>query len=154
MGKECYTIEGKYTEKLVATDLDSGEQWVLFTAPEKPADHVRMFNMNLSALQLNVLSDDLRKLLPPTDCRLRPDLQHWDQARLDAAEQEKRRLEQNQRQRRAKVKQLLANDPEKEKHWDVHDERTFYKPLFFDKITTVDNKGRHAYWYEPKLAPA
>lgn len=152
MGKACYSIEGKYTEKLIATDLQSGEQWVLFNAPQKPEDHARMYNMNLFALQLNVLSDDLRKLLPPTDCRLRGDIQHWDQADLQAAEQEKKRLEVNQRQRRAKVKELLEGDPEKQKHWDVHDERTFYKPQFFDKITSVDGKGHHTYWYEPKMA--
>lgn len=152
MGKECYTIEGKYTEKLVATDLQSGEQWVLFNAPEKPKDHARMYNMNLFALQLNVLPDELRKLIPPTDCRLRGDIQRWDQADLQAAEQEKKRLEVNQRQRRAKVKELLENDPEKQKNWDVHDERTFYKPQFFDKIVGVDGKGNPTYWYEPKFA--
>lgn len=97
MGKECYSIEGKYTEKLIATDLLSGEQWVLFSAPKKPDDHARMFQMSLFALQLNVLSDDLRQLIPPTDCRLRPDLHHWDQANLEAAEVEKRRQEQSQR---------------------------------------------------------
>ena len=46
---------------------------------------------------------------------------------------------------------MLEKDPKKQKHWDVHDERTFYKPQFFDKIETVDNKGNLKYWYEPKL---
>jgi hypothetical protein len=128
MGELRYTIEGKYTDKLIATDLVTKEQWVLFIAPEKPEDHVRMYNMNLLSLQLNVLSDELKQVIPPTDCRLRPDIQQWDQANLKASEQDKKRLETNQRQRRAKVKQMLDQDPKKEKHWDVHDERTFYNP--------------------------
>ena len=78
MGEVRFTIEGKYTEKLVATDMASKEQWVLFIAPEKPEDYARMYNMNLLSLQLNVLSDELKKVLPPTDCRLRPDIQLWD----------------------------------------------------------------------------
>lgn len=78
MGELCYKIEGKYTEKLVATDMLSKEQWVLYLAPEKPVDHVRMYQMNLLSLQLNVASDDLQKKLPPTDCRFRTDIQKWD----------------------------------------------------------------------------
>ena len=101
MGELRYTIEGKYTEKLVATDLISKQQWVLFIAPEKPEDYARMYNMNLLSLQLNVLSDELKQVIPPTDCRLRPDIQKWDQANLKASELDKKRLETNQRQRRA-----------------------------------------------------
>jgi hypothetical protein len=85
-GKECYSVEGKYTGKVIAKDLQTGEQWVLFNAPAKPEGHARMFNMNLFALQLNVCSDELRKRLPPTDCRLRGDIQRWDQADRTAAE--------------------------------------------------------------------
>lgn len=78
MGEVCYTIAGKYTEKLVATNTITNEEWVLFIAPEKPADHQRMYNMNLMSLQLNVLSDELKQAVPPTDCRLRTDIQKWD----------------------------------------------------------------------------
>lgn len=46
---------------------------------------------------------------------------------------------------------MLEKDPKKEKHWDVHDERTFYNPQFFDKIEKVDKKGNRSYWYEPKV---
>lgn len=74
MGELCFTIEGKYTEKLVATDLITKEQWVLFIAPDKPADYQRMYNMNLMSLQLNIMSDELKQKLPLTDCRLRTDI--------------------------------------------------------------------------------
>ena len=33
LGQECYLIEGKYTEQLIAKDLSTGEEWVVFTAP-------------------------------------------------------------------------------------------------------------------------
>lgn len=96
-GEECYTIEGKYTEDLYAKDLATGEQWLVFTAPPKPANHEVMYQMNLQALQLMVMSDELKAKLPPTDGRLRGDLRHWDVAALKPATAEKDRLENNQR---------------------------------------------------------
>lgn len=78
-----------------------------------------------------VLSDELKAKLPPTDGRLRADMRHWDVAEEKPANEEKERLEKNQRARRNKVKELIANDPNKQDDWDVRDERTFYTPTFF-----------------------
>lgn len=58
-GKPCYEIKGKYTEKLVAKNLESGESWTIFEAPEKPNDWKKMFFFSQNALQLNMLSDTL-----------------------------------------------------------------------------------------------
>lgn len=103
-GQECYMIEGKYTEQLTAKDLRTGEQWVVFNAPKKPLNHEVMYQMNINSLQLMVLSDELKSKLPPTDGRLRSDMRYWDVAKMKEANEEKDRLEKNQRQRRAKVK--------------------------------------------------
>jgi hypothetical protein len=51
----------------------------VFQAAQLPPDHEEMFNLNYNALQLNVLSDKLRGLIPPTDSRLRQDINHWEQ---------------------------------------------------------------------------
>ena len=54
-----------------------------------------------------MLSDDLAKKLPPTDCRFRPDIRHWEGAALEEANKEKARLENNQRDRRKKLKEIF-----------------------------------------------
>ena len=56
---------------------------------------------------MNNMSDELREKLPPTDSRLRPDLRAWEHAQNEHAEQEKRRLESNQRSRRTLVQSQL-----------------------------------------------
>ena len=47
---------------------------------------------------------------------------------------------------------MLEADPEKQKYWEIKDERTFYKPKYFDKSITKDPKGNNCYWYEPKMS--
>ena len=123
-----YSIEGKYTDKLFAKNLKTGEEWLVFTAPPKPPNHEVMYHMNLFALQLMAISDELKVKLPPCDGRFRGDTLYWDKANLDMATKEKDRLEKNQRQRRKLVKDLMFEDPKKESHWDLNDERTFYNP--------------------------
>lgn len=78
-------IEGKYTEQLYAKNLQTGEQWLVFTAPKKPLNHEVMYQMNINSLQLMVLSDELKSKLPPTDGRLRSDMRYWDVANLKQA---------------------------------------------------------------------
>lgn len=94
-GEECYLIEGKYTEQLIARDLKTGSEWTVFTAPPKPANHEVMYQMGLNSLQLMVASDELKRKLPPTDGRLRGDMRYWDVADLQKATSEKDRLEKN-----------------------------------------------------------
>lgn len=89
--------------------------------------------MNLYSLQLMVASDELRAKLPPTDGRLRGDMKYWDVANLAVATKEKDRLEGNQRARRKQVQKLIDEDANKQEHWNVQDERTFYSPIFFSK---------------------
>ena len=38
---------------------------------------------------LNQISDELKEKLPPTDCRLRPDMRYWEHNDLENAEAEK-----------------------------------------------------------------
>jgi len=78
-----------------ATDLESGESFDLFQAPEMPDDASKMHNMNYFSLQLNLLSDKLKAKLPPTDSRLREDVRAWEHADFEASQAEKTRLENN-----------------------------------------------------------
>ena len=150
-GKECFSIEGKCTEELYAKNLLTGEKWVVFKAPTKPLNSEVMYNYNMWSLQLNVITDELKAKLPPTDSRLRTDIRHWDEANLQMAGREKDRLENNQRARRKQIKAMIKEDTAK-KGWDTHDEPTFYNPKFFTKTSSKDKKGKLKYHYTPKMS--
>lgn len=49
-GKECFKISGRYIETLFVEDLQTGDNWQLFTAPVKPTNTDKMFGMNLFSL--------------------------------------------------------------------------------------------------------
>lgn len=102
-------LEGAYTDKIVLKNTLTDLEELVFEAPDTfyPANSKKYFNMNYFALQMNLISDDLAKKLPPTDARLRPDLRAWENGDFDLATKEKDRLENNQRQRRTKVKAEL-----------------------------------------------
>ena len=43
-------------------------------------DRKKIYNMNLISLQINKITDELKKKLPPTDSRLRPDVRAMENA--------------------------------------------------------------------------
>ena len=99
---------------------------------------------------MNLLSEKLQAKLPPTDSRFRADVRYWESADLESSSFEKARLETNQRERRAQVKQLLQDkQTDKKAKVDVMDEESFYSPKFFDKELTGTKKNKK-YVYTPK----
>ena len=87
-GKPLYSFQGKYTEKMTVTDLKTRESFVTYERkylPKTIQDPKKIYGYNLIALQLNSKSDELIAKLPPTDSRLRPDLNNWESANLEAA---------------------------------------------------------------------
>ncbi|XP_041087560.1 oxysterol-binding protein-related protein 7-like [Polyodon spathula] len=93
-----------------------------------PADFDRYYGFTRYALELNELSPELKQLLPPTDTRLRPDQRYLEEGNVEAAETEKQRVEQLQRERR---KVLEENGLP-------------YQPRFFTR--TVDASGKE-FWF-------
>lgn len=145
-GEQKYKLVGKYTSKIDAINLKTGERWTVFEAPELPPKSSEMHNMNYFSLQLNMLSDDLRSKLPPTDSRLREDVRAWEFGELETSGNEKTKLEQNQRIRRKQVKELLKSEGVE---MNMYDEQQFYCPKFFDKQVITIN-GKAEYKYNPK----
>jgi hypothetical protein len=149
-GQVVYQISGKYPEKIVATNVLTKEEWTVFTAPADfyPENHKKQYGMNNFALQLNYLTPSLEQKLPPTDSRLRPDLRAWENGNLDLATSEKTRLEDNQRQRRNKLKDILQEKIQSKV--DMYNEPRFYTPQFFEKEESKDSKGKPLYIYKRK----
>ncbi|XP_066917849.1 oxysterol-binding protein-related protein 1-like [Clytia hemisphaerica] len=66
----------------------------------KPSITSEMYMMTEFAMGLNELLDEHKEVVAPTDCRYRPDLRCLENGDMDAAAQEKIRLEEAQRARR------------------------------------------------------
>lgn len=99
-------------------------------------DTKKIWGMNMLALQMNHCPPELRKKLPPSDSRLRPDMRAWEEAEHELAAKEKDRLENNQRIRRKKLKGLLpqlAVEGKVPEDYDEGDERTFHNARYFNK---------------------
>mmetsp|Transcript_25632 Transcript_25632/g.39440 ORF Transcript_25632/g.39440 Transcript_25632/m.39440 type:complete len:177 (+) Transcript_25632:1941-2471(+) len=125
-GKVKYTLTGKYTEKILLTDTESGEVSEIWTAPPKPEKNNLMYGMNSFALQINLLTDALKEKLPPTDSRLRMDTRLWESGKQDESSNEKTRIEVNQRNRKKALKELLGKPLE-------GNDSEYYTPKYFKK---------------------
>jgi hypothetical protein len=66
-----------------------------------PADTLEnYYNFTKFTCSLNQLTEKLKKILPPTDSRLRPDIRLLEEADVDKASSEKHRIEEKQREKR------------------------------------------------------
>jgi hypothetical protein len=57
----------------------------------------RMYGFGLYSINLNYMDDEMKRTLPPTDCRRRPDQRLMEEGKYDLAAEEKHRLEEKQR---------------------------------------------------------
>ena len=114
-GVPRYNMNGLWNERLSITNIESGEETVLWEVKPFPKDFEWFYMFTEYAMNLNHLTERMRDELPPTDSRFRPDqraLENGDQA---LATNEKLRLEDKQR----KARKVLQ------------DKGLTYKPLFF-----------------------
>ncbi|XP_076361791.1 oxysterol-binding protein-related protein 2-like [Tachypleus tridentatus] len=76
----------------------------LWQADPRPEYSAEYYHFTLFAIALNELDNDMKQLLPPTDSRLRPDIQKLELGDIDGAAYEKNRLEEKQRDARKQRK--------------------------------------------------
>ncbi|KAK4054372.1 hypothetical protein OIO90_003605 [Microbotryomycetes sp. JL221] len=114
-GKDCWDIAGKWSSQLVARRVGAGHGDLNpdATVPtngngEISAEYIRLwknsekppgtpFNLTPFAITLNDDNAELRKWLPPTDCRLRPDQHAFEKGNFEHANTLKAELEEHQR---------------------------------------------------------
>eukprot|EP00074_Homo_sapiens_P103453 XP_016883659.1 oxysterol-binding protein-related protein 2 isoform X7 [Homo sapiens] len=73
---------------------------LLWRINTRPPNSAQMYNFTSFTVSLNELETGMEKTLPPTDCRLRPDIRGMENGNMDLASQEKERLEEKQREAR------------------------------------------------------
>uniref|UniRef100_A0A8C8WQJ5 Oxysterol binding protein like 7 n=1 Tax=Panthera leo TaxID=9689 RepID=A0A8C8WQJ5_PANLE len=97
-GRVLHRLSGKWHEGLYRGSLPGGQ--CIWKPNSMPPDHERNFGFTQFALELNELTAELKRSLPSTDTRLRPDQRYLEEGNIQAAEAQKRRIEQLQRDRR------------------------------------------------------
>ncbi|KAM4757085.1 oxysterol-binding protein-related protein 7 isoform 2-T2 [Cyanocitta cristata] len=96
-GTAVERLAGKWHEGLHRGPAPGQCVW---KANPMPRDHERNYGFTQFALELNELTPELRRVLPSTDTRLRPDQRYLEEGNVPAAEAQKRQIEQLQRDRR------------------------------------------------------
>jgi len=121
----------------LSTDPSAGsavvpEMVLLWKYHQQPLE---AFNLTPYAVLLNDLPTGLHDWLPPTDCRLRPDLRLFETGRYDDADVMKRNLEEFQRgtRKRRETGELPA-----------------HKPKFFTKVVDPDTQAD--YWQPHRIS--
>ncbi|KAG7165062.1 Oxysterol-binding protein-related protein 1-like 1 [Homarus americanus] len=92
--------EGGYPRTDSSYSIDIPNSSTLWEADPRPLTSPQYYHFTLFAMSLNELSEELRRTLGPTDCRLRPDIRLLESGDIDAAANEKNRLEEKQRDAR------------------------------------------------------
>ncbi|CAF1132569.1 unnamed protein product [Rotaria sordida] len=98
-GKVVHKIFGHWHENVFCgNDQTAKCIWRQSAVPENSKQY---YGFTRFAIELNELDDDLRKQLPPTDTRFRPDQRLFEAGQIEQSEKEKARIEQAQRKRAA-----------------------------------------------------
>uniref|UniRef100_A0A8C2XJX7 Oxysterol-binding protein n=1 Tax=Cyclopterus lumpus TaxID=8103 RepID=A0A8C2XJX7_CYCLU len=97
-GKVVHRLFGKWQEAVFCGDPPSAT--CIWRANAMPVDLEQYYGFTKFAIELNELDPSLKLLLPSTDTRLRVDQRLLEEGNLEAAEEQKQRIEQLQRERR------------------------------------------------------
>ncbi|CAL8344628.1 unnamed protein product [Merluccius merluccius] len=76
-----------------------GSELIWRIAP-RPDNSAQFYAFSTFAMQLNELEKPMEEFMPPTDCRLRPDIRAMENGDIDLSSGEKKRLEEKQRMAR------------------------------------------------------
>ncbi|XP_062393585.1 oxysterol-binding protein-related protein 3 [Sardina pilchardus] len=100
-GKALHSLFGKWHEALYCGDPPPATSATcIWRANPMPAEHELYYGFTKFAIELNELTPNMKPLLPPTDTRLRLDQRLLEEGEVEAAEEQKQRIEQLQRERR------------------------------------------------------
>ncbi|XP_024124072.1 oxysterol-binding protein-related protein 3 [Oryzias melastigma] len=127
-GKVVHRIFGKWHEAVFCGDPPSAK--CIWRANTMPVNHEQYYGFTKFAIELNELDSSLKLLLPPTDTRLRVDQRLLEEGNLEAAEEQKQRIEQLQRDRR-KV---------------LEENKLSHQPKFFSKSKDDTWVSNDTYW--------
>ncbi|KAL6949847.1 hypothetical protein ACO0QE_000510 [Hanseniaspora vineae] len=103
--KKAGEIQGTWTKKLVLMPANT----VLWECGALVPNADKKYGFTKFSADLNEITSMERNFIPPTDSRLRPDLQSYEKGQIDRAEELKLKLEQEQRERRNNKKDIVPH---------------------------------------------
>lgn len=127
-GKVIHKLFGKWHESVFCGDPPSAT--CIWRANAMPVDHEQYYGFTKFAIELNELHPSFKLLLPPTDTRLRVDQRLLEEGNLEAAEEQKQRIEQLQRDRRS----------------FLEENNSTHQPKFFRKSKDDTWVSNNTYW--------
>ncbi|XP_053322348.1 oxysterol-binding protein-related protein 3 isoform X2 [Spea bombifrons] len=127
-GKVVHRLFGKWHESLFYGSPSSPT--CIWRAHPVPKDSELYYGFTKYALALNEMEPKIRPHLPGTDTRFRPDQRYLEEGNVEAAEMQKQRIEQLQRERR---RVLEGNNME-------------HQPRFFRKTEDDSWVSNGTYW--------
>lgn len=90
--------------------IDIPNSETLWHSDPRPENSAEFYQFTNFAMTLNEMDDKLKKILCPTDSRLRPDIRLLEEGQIDEAALEKTRLEEKQRDTRKSKKGKKEDD--------------------------------------------
>ncbi|XP_033859846.2 oxysterol-binding protein-related protein 6-like isoform X2 [Acipenser ruthenus] len=131
-GKVVHRLFGKWHEGLYCGVAPSAK--CIWRPGSMPTDYEMYYGFTRFAIELNELCPTIKDLIPPTDARFRPDQRFLEEGNVEAATNEKQRIEDLQRSRRRYIEE---NNIE-------------YQPRFFKKVIDANQREKwvtnNTYW--------
>uniref|UniRef100_A0A674PET5 Oxysterol-binding protein n=1 Tax=Takifugu rubripes TaxID=31033 RepID=A0A674PET5_TAKRU len=109
-GKVIHKLFGKWNEAIYCGEPPLAT--CVWKANTMPVDYEHHYGFSKFAIELNELEPSLKALLPPTDTRLRLDQRLLEEGNVEAAAEQKKRIEELQRERRKELEEKnLTHQP-------------------------------------------
>ena len=120
-GNVVYKIKGNWNNNLYYyTKKDESDKnifWKIFDDPSLN-NSLEKYVLPSYSLNLNLLNDNLKKILPKTDSRLRPDQREYENGNIEEATKLRKIIEDKQRAR----------------HKKFDEEKIIYEPIYFNNL--------------------
>uniref|UniRef100_H3C3D6 Oxysterol-binding protein-related protein 3 n=1 Tax=Tetraodon nigroviridis TaxID=99883 RepID=H3C3D6_TETNG len=127
-GNVIHKLFGKWHEAVYYGEPPSAT--CVWRANAMPVDHEQYYGFTKFAIELNELDSSLKPLLPPTDTRLRLDQRLLEEGNLEAAEEQKQKIKELQRERQK----------------ELEGENLAHQPKFFRKTSDNAWVSNNTYW--------
>ncbi|KAM6967954.1 oxysterol-binding protein-related protein 3 isoform 2-T2 [Aplochiton taeniatus] len=127
-GKVIHRLFGKWHEGVYCGNPPSAT--CIWRANGMPSDNEQYYGFTKFAIELNELDPSLKPLLPPTDTRFRLDQRLLEEGNVEAAEEQKQRIEQLQRDRQRVLEENNAT----------------HQARFFRKLEDDSWVSNNTYW--------
>jgi hypothetical protein len=144
-----WELRGSWDSKLTAFPVDKNQSpIVLWTRTPLPSNSADNFNFTSFAIGLNEISSELKTILPPSDCRLRPDQRAMEMSAWEEATEGKENLEKRQREQRKILvqeyeKMGMANGPQDRLRNSIPIGEEWWIPRWFVRKVEFDTGEEH-----------